>query len=153
MSSADQADPGRPNSRKPTIEVIEQVVSLSSADTKFGGTSTGITVTITEEPESRAVNSSQPASFWHHTGSWNIYNLRHSILRALVTMAILAVCGLSAALGHHMYWASLNETEVINSEPNWPQIAGLILAFFAKSAMIAAVKVAYKQQAWVRGVV
>lgn len=64
-----------------------------------------------------------------------------------LVMVLLALLGLFAALGHHLYYRRLRGQEVQNAQ--WPPRFGIALAFFIKLALLTAVDIAYKQQAWV----
>ena len=62
-------------------------------------------------------------------------------------MISLALLGLLAALGHHLFNSGLHGRKVQDAE--WPQRWGIALAFFIKMVLTGAVQCAYTQSAWV----
>ncbi len=112
-----------------------------------------------ENPGSNKVDTpeeSKPSTVgWNRLAFLFRHTRRHNTARSYSSwyiptkMIIFLICGLSVALGHHKYWLGLNETEITDAGPRWPQVFGVALAFFVKSALVGAVQVAYKQGAWV----
>ncbi|KAI0165237.1 hypothetical protein GGR52DRAFT_585255 [Hypoxylon sp. FL1284] len=62
-------------------------------------------------------------------------------------MVLLTLLGLASAIGHHFYYQGLDGQVVQDAQ--WPPRFGIALAFFIKLVLLAALDIAYKQQAWV----
>ncbi|KAI0863438.1 hypothetical protein F4860DRAFT_468271 [Xylaria cubensis] len=91
--------------------------------------------------QSHLPKSERPKRSWKH--SWKCYKLRYGMPFWMVTLAVL---GFFAALGHHLYYQSLHDQLV--QESQWPIRLGTALAFFIKASFIASIEIAYRQQAW-----
>ncbi|KAI8951680.1 hypothetical protein F4801DRAFT_600985 [Xylaria longipes] len=61
-------------------------------------------------------------------------------------MVALTVLGFFGALGHHLYYQSLHDQLVQDSQ--WPVRFGTAVAFFIKASFIGSIEIAYRQQAW-----
>ncbi|TLD13316.1 uncharacterized protein PgNI_02991 [Pyricularia grisea] len=67
-----------------------------------------------------------------------------------VIILLFLVIGVGSALGHHLYYRSLDEREVSSEqEQQWAIRIGTGLAFSAKVALVASVVLAYTQRLWV----
>ncbi|ROW08545.1 hypothetical protein VPNG_06196 [Cytospora leucostoma] len=112
---------------------------LSVASTMEKSVPSKVTTTMTEKkvqrPHSRVQNMKAGLITWHQK-----FHLQFS-------MVGLAFLGFFAALGHHLYNASLNGQEV-SGDAQWPPRYGSALAFFVRMVLVGSVQIAYKQQAW-----
>ena len=89
-------------------------------------------------PHSRVSRAFKPSSYSER--QWGIHWYKPTV------MIFLSLCGLLAALGHHLYNASLHGKTVGNVE--WPQRLGTAFGFFVKMVLVNAVTYAYHQRAW-----
>ena len=68
---------------------------------------------------------------------------------APVGMIAFFICGVSFATGHHLYYSSLNGTEVHDDESQqWAIRFGTAFAFLVEVPLAAAVSIAQTQRAW-----
>lgn len=89
-------------------------------------------------PDSRVSRAFKPSSY--DQCQWGIHWYKPTV------MISLSLCGLLAALGHHLYNASLHGKTVGDVE--WPQRLGTAFGFFVKMVLVTAVNYAYHQRAW-----
>ncbi|KAI1741957.1 hypothetical protein F4680DRAFT_464254 [Xylaria scruposa] len=85
--------------------------------------------------------SQRPKGSWKN--SLECYQSRYGMPFLMVALAVL---GFFAALGHHLYYQSLHDQLV--QESQWPIRFGTALAFFIKASFIGSIEIAYRQQAW-----
>lgn len=71
----------------------------------------------------------------------------HPVLPA--TMVFLFLCGFAAAVGHHLFYASLHHKEVGDQYNQLMKVRyGNALAYLTKACLVGSVGVAYKQRIW-----
>lgn len=69
--------------------------------------------------------------------------------RAPTMMVGYLLVGIGFALGHHLYWNSLEGTVVPSeTDQEWSKRLGIVAAFIAQSTLTLAVGVAYTQRVW-----
>lgn len=79
-----------------------------------------------------------------NTATWQIH------WRAPALMFGYLLVGVGFALGHHLYWMSLDGTPVPSeTDQQWAQRLGVALAFLTQSLLCLSVGVAYTQRVWV----
>jgi hypothetical protein len=65
------------------------------------------------------------------------------------TMVFLFLCGIAAAIGHHLFYQSLHGTSVGDQRDQLMKIRyGNALAYLTKACLVGSVGVAYKQRVW-----
>ena len=77
------------------------------------------------------------------------HSLWRTSLAAYTTMLGLLLIGLLAAIGHHCFYSYLNNRQIDDSlSQTWASRIGNAFAYLFKSALVAAVAVAYAQGFW-----